>query len=85
MLPRLYKQVSLEESGIRPGKQLDWHSVMRTRILDQAEAAAARGASITTHVGNWLHDLRQVGPPICATATAAIQQHCRDPYLNAGL
>ncbi len=50
-------QVDLGEASIRPGQPLAWHAALKRRLL--AEVAAS-GADITIHVGNWMHDLRQV-------------------------
>lgn len=57
----LHIQVNLEESSIRPGKPLEWHRALRERISSEVAAASAAGADVHIHVGNWLHDLRQVG------------------------
>lgn len=51
-------QVCLASSSIRPGQPAPWFGALRDRVL---ASVAASSAETMVHVGNWQHDLDQVG------------------------
>ena len=51
-------QIDLSTSSIRPGQPGEWHAALRERVMQSVQSSRAQ---IQVHVGNWSHDLDQVG------------------------